>query len=269
MKYLLDVFKGIALGAGAILPGISSGVLCVIFGIYEKLVDSILNFFKDIKTNFKFLFPIAIGGLIGMLLFGNILKYLFYAYPTQTKFSFIGLILGSIPILFKKANKPKGFRLHYMLYLLIAFFIGFMSIKLENLGISFISGDFSNNTIFLIIAGFFMSVGVVVPGVSSSVILMSLGFYDLYLSAISTMYLPVLIPMAVGVIIGGLIVLKIIQTLLNNYFPQTFYAIIGFVIGSVFILYPGLTFNLEGLISLILFVICFFIALQFEKLDNK
>ena len=204
-----------------------------------------------------------------MLLFGNILKYLFYAYPTQTKFSFIGLILGSIPILFKKANKPKGFRLHYMLYLLIAFFIGFMSIKLENLGISFISGDFSNNTIFLIIAGFFMSVGVVVPGVSSSVILMSLGIYDLYLSAISTMYLPVLIPMAVGVIIGGLMVLKIIQTLLNNYFPQTFYAIIGFVIGSIFILYPGLTFNLEGLISLILFVICFFIALQFEKLDNK
>ena len=66
-----------------------------------------------------------------------------------------------------------------------------------------------------------------------------------------------------------LIILKIIQTLLNNYFPQTFYAIIGFVIGSIFILYPGLTFNLEGLISLILFVICFFIALQFEKLDNK
>ncbi len=67
-----------------------------------------------------------------------------------------------------------------------------------------------------------MSVGVVVPGVSSSVILMSLGIYDIYLSAISTMYLPVLIPMAVGVIIGGLIVLQIIQTLLNNYFPQTF-----------------------------------------------
>lgn len=58
MYYISQVFKGIALGAGAILPGISSGVLCVVFGIYEKLIDSILGFFKDIKGNLKFLLPL-------------------------------------------------------------------------------------------------------------------------------------------------------------------------------------------------------------------
>ena len=66
MKFILDVIKGVFIGSGAILPGISSGVFCIIFGIYEKLVDSILNIFKDFKKNFAFLFPIALGGIIGV-----------------------------------------------------------------------------------------------------------------------------------------------------------------------------------------------------------
>ena len=61
MNFLSNCLKGIAIGSGAILPGISSGVFCVIFGIYDKLLNSILNFFSDIKNNFKFLFPIVIG----------------------------------------------------------------------------------------------------------------------------------------------------------------------------------------------------------------
>ena len=97
MNFFKSFIKGIAIGAGAILPGISSGVLCVIFGIYETLLNCVLNFFKNIKHNFKILFPIALGTFCGILLFGNILKYIFYAYPIQTKYIFIGLILGSIP----------------------------------------------------------------------------------------------------------------------------------------------------------------------------
>ena len=74
MNFLVNCVKGIAIGAGAILPGISSGVLCVIFGIYEKLLDSILNFFKDLKNTSKFLTPIIIGAGIGILLISNILN---------------------------------------------------------------------------------------------------------------------------------------------------------------------------------------------------
>ena len=102
MNFLVNCVKGIAIGAGAILPGISSGVLCVIFGIYEKLLDSILNFFKDLKNNSKFLTPLIIGAGIGILLFSNILNYLLFKFPIQTKSVFIGLILGSIPSLIKE-----------------------------------------------------------------------------------------------------------------------------------------------------------------------
>ena len=77
MQFIKNYLKGVAIGSGAILPGISSGVLCVVFGIYEKLLDSVLNFFKNIKENFKFIFPIALGGISGVILFGNLLNYLF------------------------------------------------------------------------------------------------------------------------------------------------------------------------------------------------
>ena len=123
MTFLYNILIGILIGAGAILPGISSGVLCVIFGIYDKLIDSILGFFKNIKENFKFLFPICVGVGLGVVLFGNILKTLFLLYDVQIKFAFIGLILGGLPSLIKIANSKKGFRLHYLLYTIISFTI--------------------------------------------------------------------------------------------------------------------------------------------------
>lgn len=267
MKFLFDYLKGIAIGAGAILPGISSGVLCVIFGLYEKLINSVLNIFKDFKTNFKFLLPIGLVGVTGILLFGKILKYLFNSFPMQTKFAFIGLIIGCIPILFKKANSKKGFRLHYLLFLIIAFAIGSFSILLEPFLENNLMYEANNSFLFLIIAGIFMSIGIVVPGVSSSVILMTFGVYYEYLDAISTLNLNILIPLAIGIILGGYLFLKIIKYLLENYFPETFYAIIGFVLGSVLILYPGFTFNITGIISLLCFAVSFIISLQFEKLE--
>ena len=95
----MNFIKGIFIGAGAILPGISSGVLCMIFGLYENLINSIIGFFKNIKGNFKFLFPIVSGGIIGILLFSTIVSYCFEVIPCQTKSLFIGLLLGSLYVL--------------------------------------------------------------------------------------------------------------------------------------------------------------------------
>lgn len=83
---------GILLGSSAILPGISSGVICVILGIYDTLINSITNLFKDFKKNFFYLLPYGIGGIIGVFLLGNILELLLLNYPKQTSYCFIGLI---------------------------------------------------------------------------------------------------------------------------------------------------------------------------------
>lgn len=269
MKFLLDFSKGILIGSGAILPGISSGVFCVIFGIYEKLVDSILNLRKDFKKNFLFLLPIVLGGITGVFLVGKILNFLFIHYPMPTSFCFIGLICGSIPVLLKKANEKNGFRLHYMIFLLAAFAVGILSVRFEKVLPNLIQIDLANTSfLYFIFAGFFMSVGIVVPGVSSTVILMCLGVYSYYLNAVANMDFMVLIPMGIGVLIGSLLFLKIIQFSLKHYYSQTFYAIIGFVLGSILVLYPGISFGLEGIISLMSFAISFWIGLKLKKLEK-
>ncbi len=156
MKFLSNCFKGIAIGAGAILPGISSGVFCVIFGIYEKLLDSVLNFFKDTKNNFKFLFPILIGTGLGIILFGHLLNYCLYQFPIQTKSIFIGLILGSIPSLMKEVHRKEKYKPFYLIFFFLALFVGISCIFLEN---ALLLDTLQTISVpYLILCGFLMSI---------------------------------------------------------------------------------------------------------------
>lgn len=255
MNMFSNIFKGICIGSGAILPGISSGVFCVIFGIYEKLLNSILDFFKSPKENFKFLFPLILGAAIGVLIFSNLINYFLYSFPVQTKSLFIGLICASIPSLVKDVNNKQSFKPHYILYTLLAFGIGLLSVILEK---NFNMINSNNISIFyLIFSGFLMSVGVVVPGVSNTIILMLLGVYPIYLSSVSSVYLPILIPLAIGLILGGLVFMKITRFLLNRFYAQTFYSIIGFTLGSILVLIPEMTFGIDTIISMLCVILGF------------
>ena len=224
------------IGAGAILPGISSGVLCVIFGIYDKLINAFLGFFKNIKENLKFLFPIVSGAIIGIVMFGNILKYLFFAYPVQIKYVFMGLIIGSIPKLFREVKQKTDFKSYYLFFTFISLAIAIFLVILEKKISIKSSNEYS--FLFLIISGFTMSAGVIVPGVSSTLILMLLGVYESYLFSVSTIYLPFLIPLCIGLFIGSIVFMKITKYLLDRFYAQTFFVIIGFTLGSIFVLYP-------------------------------
>lgn len=263
MKFIFNCLKGIAIGAGAILPGISSGVLCVIFGIYEKLLDSVLNFFQDVKKNFLFLLPILIGVFGGVVLFGNLLNYFFYGYPLQIKSIFIGLILGSIPSLVKEANKKERFEKKNLIFFVITLSIGIGTVFLEKyLDISSLS---SFNFPYLVLAGFMMSIGIIVPGVSSTITLMLLGVYSLYLNSVSILYLPVLIPMGIGVIIGSIIFMKITKYLLDHHYSKTFFSIIGFTIGSIFVLLPSIHTFLELVVCICCTILGYILMSLFEK----
>ena len=171
LNKIFDFFIGILLGAGAILPGVSSGVICVILGMYDKLIDSIFNLFKNFKKNFLYLLPIGLGGIIGVFLFGNILKALFSAFPTQTSFCFIGLILGSIPLLVKKVNSEHTFKLRYVLFTVISFILGCFLVFWES-KLNLYNNVDSFSFLFLVLSGFLMAIGVVFPGVSNTLILM-------------------------------------------------------------------------------------------------
>ena len=240
MLFFKNILFGIILGAGAILPDISSGVLCVIFGIYEKLLNSILHFFKDIKRNLLFLFPLAIGGFLGIFLLGNVLSFLFSHFETPMKCIFLCLILWSLPSLFRTTCSKKDFRLHYLLYTIFTFLLTFTLLQFENHFSSNGGTTTAPSFTFLFFCGFLMSAGIVIPGVSSTAILMCLGIYTIYLQAIAYLQFSILLPMVIGILLGSFIFMIGIQYFLKHYRIPTFFAIIGFVVGSIVPLLPSL-----------------------------
>ena len=266
MNFLLNIIKGILIGSGAILPGISSGVMCVIFGIYEDLLNRLLNFFKNPVDNFKFFLPYIIGGIIGILLVGKLLLYLFNTFHTATCFAFIGLILGCVPSVIKQCgNNIENKFLHWLCLILTLTF----SIYLVALEWSY--NDITTqitSPLSLGLSGLFMSAGVVVPGISSSAILMIMGIYETYLSAIANINLEILFPLGIGLMIGSYIFLKLISMLFSHFKTYTYYAISGFTLGSVFVIFPGFAFDIETLIGVALCVICFAVSYSLAKIEK-
>lgn len=247
--------------------GISSGVFCVIFGIYEKLVNAVLNFFNDYRKNSRFLLPIILGAFVGVILFGNVLKYLFNSFYMQTCFCIIGFIIGGIPCLLKQNTKK--INLTSIIILLFTLFFSLYLVAVESISngteTTTVTLSYSN----LIFAGFLMSAGIIIPGVSSTVILMLFGIYNIYLNAISTLNIVILFPIAIGVIIGSIIFLKVIQILLKHFTQYTYYAIAGFTIGSIFVLFPGFSFDINGIVSIGLFVICVCLSYKMSMLKKE
>lgn len=268
MDFIQRFFKGFVIGSGAILPGISSGVLCVIFGIYQSMIEAILGIFKDFKKNFCFLFPLGIGGVIGMVLFGNVLLYLFEHYPIYIKFSFIGLILGSIPGFLQSIQQEGGKKRSYPLLTILAFCLALFLVYLEKYDLLATSEITSPSSFYLFFSGIIMSIGIVVPGVSSTVLLMLLGVYSTYLSAVSSLTLSVLIPMSLGVLVGGLIFLNLLKYFMKHYYSQTFYAVLGFTLGSIFVIYPCFACDLSHFLALGLMFVSIYLTYSLTQKDT-
>lgn len=174
-----------------------------------------------------------------------------------------GLILASIPSLIKDINTKQDFQPKYLLFTLFSLLFGIILVLLENK----ISFETTNNVnyIYLIICGFIMSIGIIVPGVSSTILLMLLGIYPVYLASVSSVYLPILFPLGIGVILGSLFFMKLTRFLLDKFYAQTFYSIIGFTAGSIFVLIPEMSFNID----FVIFVLCVILGFLLFNLTNK
>lgn len=275
MEHIINFFKGMIVGIANVIPGVSGGTIAVCTGIYEKIISIISNFFKNFKKTFKtnmiFLIPIGLGAVVGILAFSKLMTYLLENFSMQTNFTFIGLILGSVPLIFKKANL-QGFKKSYLIPGIVTFGIGIILTILEIMNVTgnaITSFDINFGTIMtLLLYGFISAASMVIPGISGSFMLLLLGAYTAIMTAVSTLNIPVLIPFAIGAIIGVLVCSKIIDILLTKFYGYTYYAIIGFILGSLPILYPGFAFNLAGLVSIVLMVIGFVASFLLCKLEK-
>lgn len=264
MKSLIHVIKGIFIGISTLIPGMGGGTTALVLGVYHKMIKACSSFFDDIKANFFFLSKLAFGALIGFILVSKFMGSLMDNYYFPIIYLFIGMIFGSVPFIYKKTIvKEKSYK--DLIFLLIGFsFLFLISLSKSSIvDFSTLSGWI--NYLFLFVAGFITAVAFVLPGMSTSAFLLTLGLYELTIEAINKLQIDYLISLCLGIFIGTILILKLVEKCFEKHPRKTYLLILGFVLGSLIEIYPGLPQGFDILLSILSFILGFFIILFVSK----
>lgn len=229
-KNLILFLKGIIIGIGKIIPGVSGAMLSISLGVYEQMITSMANIFNETKKNLQFLLVIGSGIIISIMLSSKLIMYCLDNFYLPTMLLFIGMIIGCIPDITKIAKKSVT-RKNVILML-----IPFIILLLINI---FSNNAFNVSTNFfnLILIGIVEALTMIIPGVSGSAILMMLGVYETIINSLSSFnHLDILIPFIIGIIIGVITLSKILSQLFKKYNIACYYVILGFSIATIFVL---------------------------------
>lgn len=231
--------KGAVIGGTMLVPGVSGGTMAMILNIYDKLISSVSSFMKDKRNSLLFLVIFAAGAGAGMILFSKPLLHLIETHTMPTLYFFMGAVVGGIPLILKQAG-TKRFSIRDVFYIFIGITIVFAvsHVPADKMGAA--AGDGIHGIVFLMAAGLFIAIGLVLPGISVSYLLLIIGLYDETMMAISRLYMPYLIPLAVGLGAGIIVTTKMIEKALTIYPHPTYTMILGFVFGSVTEVFPGM-----------------------------
>ncbi|HHM3524780.1 TPA: DUF368 domain-containing protein [Staphylococcus aureus] len=275
----INILKGFAMGTSDLVPGVSGGTIALLLGIYNQFIASISGIFsRRFWPSFTFLIPIIIGMLLAMGSLSNLFNYLLSQHHIPTMFFFGGLIIGIVPYLLKISNYKTSFTTkHYMMVITgIAILI---VITLMNNGDKHAGETLTLSTGLIIkyfIAGMCASSAMLLPGISGSFMLLVFGVYGTVMLAISEVVklnftgLPILLAVGFGVLAGFIISSKIIQYFLTHHKLMTFALIIGFVVGSLFAVFPGLPTNIVmWFVSLVVFIIGFIVSLTLGRITAE
>ena len=275
----INILKGFAMGTSDLVPGVSGGTIALLLGIYNQFISSISGIFsRRFWPSFTFLIPIIIGMLLAMGSLSNLFNYLLSQHHIPTMFFFGGLIIGIVPYLLKISNYKTSFTTkHYMM--VIAGIAILIVITLMNNGDKHAGETLTLSTGLIIkyfIAGMCASSAMLLPGISGSFMLLVFGVYGTVMLAISEVVklnftgLPILRAVGFGVLAGFIISSKIIQYFLTHHKLMTFALIIGFVVGSLFAVFPGLPTNIVmWFVSLVVFIIGFIVSLTLGRITAE
>lgn len=275
----INILKGFAMGTSDLVPGVSGGTIALLLGIYNQFIASISGIFsRRFWPSFTFLIPIIIGMLLAMGSLSNLFNYLLSQHHIPTMYFFGGLIIGIVPYLLKISNYKTSFTTkHYMM--VIAGIAILIVITLMNNGDKHAGETLTLSTGLIIkyfIAGMCASSAMLLPGISGSFMLLVFGVYGTVMLAISEVVklnftgLPILLAVGFGVLAGFIISSKIIQYFLTHHKLMTFALIIGFVVGSLFAVFPGLPTNIVmWFVSLVVFIIGFIVSLTLGRITAE
>lgn len=275
-----NMLKGMVMGMANIIPGVSGGTMAVSMGIYDKLIHCLTHLFKEFKESIKFVVPIGIGMVIALVGLSFVITPAFEHFPLQTNGLFIGLIVGGLPSIFKKV-KGNSIKLSHVIPFLIFFaiVIGMAALgdtegKSADLSLSFVS------VIKLFVVGIIAAATMVIPGVSGSMMLLVLGYYNPIVATIKELVeallafniseilrcCGILVPAGLGMVVGIFAIAKVIEIIFEKFPLQAYWAIIGLIVASPFAILMvselGVINVINVMVSLVTFAVGFVVAMK-------
>lgn len=273
------VFKGFIIGSSMSVPGVSGGTMAILLGIYDKLIGAISNFWKDIKGNTILLVKFCIGSGLGIGTLAFVIKWLLERFPLPVSFFFLGAVIGGIPALYKKTKETKfgiSSALYFLSGLVIVIAIGFL--PAGNFNIS--RGTSLFHYFLVLLTGIIIALALVLPGISTSHMLLVLGMYDTMLSAITNFDIVYIGVLGVATVIGIFLITKPLEWTMNKFPHQTYSMIIGFVLGSTYEIFrdkiiPAIPSNTDALwwifsilMCAVTFILGFFAIQSLSRFSN-
>ncbi|MBP3608587.1 MAG: DUF368 domain-containing protein [Treponema sp.] len=277
MEILRLILIGIVIGMANVIPGVSGGTLAVVFNIYDKFINAITLNVKRIIANRKFVFPLLIGMAIGVLLFSKLITVLYGRFPIQTNFFFTGLILGSMPLIFKfmlKTETEEKLSVAKKIIIFVCVLAGLVALLFfsslesnvdKSQMISVLPPISVGLSAKIFFAGLIGAIAMIIPGISGSLLMLILGVYPIVMSSIPALFdsetmfhaFFLLLPNGIGVLLGLLIGAQIVKVLLRIAPNHTYAVIFGLLCGSAITLIPdfsvinGFLIGITSFISLV------------------
>ncbi len=272
LEFLRDVIKGIVIGIANVVPGVSGGTMMVSMGIYDKLISAISHLFSKMKEHFLFLLALLIGMAIAILGGSVLITWLFDRFPFQTTMAFIGLILGGLPMICRKVKGQKKKAGHFIVFAIFFALVILMAVFSGTTGATADLTPTATTMLVLVLVGIVTAGTMVVPGVSGSMVLLMLGYYNPVLQTIRDFMaaikdrnseqivfcLKILIPFGIGVILGIIAFAKLIEMVFKKFPQYAYWAIIGLILASpigIILLSVG-SFGTLTVLTVVIGIIC-------------
>jgi putative membrane protein len=265
VDWIIRLLKGILVGIGFITPGLSGGVLAVVFGIYEPLMRFLANLKRQFIKNVLFFIPVGIGGVIGVVAFSAVVDFAFENFAAQFIWLFIGFIAGTFPSLFKTSGEQGRKTWHWALLILTAVGTVFLMRWMESIRNVQLEPSFFS----WVMSGALIGLGVVVPGMSPSNFLIYVGLYQPMAAGLRRLDLGVAVPLALGLILCVLLLAKLIAWLFKKFYTGMYHFILGVVVGSTIAISPAGVQGWTIAVCALLFVVGALISFGLAKLDEK
>ena len=267
IQIFMRIFQGALIGLGAVLPGISGGVLCVVFGIYKPVMELLSNPIKHFRTHVPRLIPVIIGMGIGFLGVANLLSFFLDRYPDQSVCLFIGLITGMLPSLWREAGEQGRARGSY-----VAMAAAFIIVTVLLASLNIFSVRIEPGFGWYLFCGFCLALSVIAPGMSFSTLLMPLGLYTPFVDGIGHLDMGVCIPGGIGALVTVICLAKAVNSLFENCYSLAFHAIVGIVVAATVMIIPigGMTASAASfIIDILLFIIGVMAALLLDRFNQR